>query len=82
MDDLKYDLSNGRMPNAYIQWKGTDVCLDFECECGWSGHFDGEFAYVLVCGGCEREWEMPATVPLRKNERPGDGGPKVHPEAN
>ena len=34
-------------PYAYIQWKGTDVCLDVHCTCGAELlHYDGYFAYV------------------------------------
>lgn len=51
-------------PKASIQWKGTDVCLDFRCPCGFQGHFDGEFAYALTCTGCGRTWTMPTTVGL------------------
>lgn len=32
--------------HAFIQWKGTDVCMDFHCECGVHMHFDGDFAFV------------------------------------
>lgn len=49
-------------PNAFIQWKGTDVCFDFWCECGDSGHFDGYFAYQFRCGTCGAVWAMPFTV--------------------
>ena len=45
--------------NAFIQWKGTDVCLDFNCECGGTCHFDGYFAYVIECPHCDKRWEMP-----------------------
>lgn len=45
--------------HAFIQWKGTDVCLDFYCECGEVGHFDGYFAYELKCPTCGVIWEMP-----------------------
>lgn len=45
--------------NAFIQWKGTDVCLDFRCECGGTCHFDGYFAYVIECPHCDKRWEMP-----------------------
>ena len=49
----------------FIQWKGTNVCLDFTCECGASGHLDGDFVYALRCGDCGREWAMPcAQEPL------------------
>lgn len=46
-------------PHAFIQWKGTDVCLDFYCDCGTQGHFDGDFAYQLRCPACDTVWEMP-----------------------
>lgn len=45
--------------HTFIQWKGTDVCLDFICICGAQGHFDGYFAYVLECSKCGGKWEMP-----------------------
>jgi len=51
-------------PLAFIQWKGTDVCLDFACECGANGHYDGDFAYAIRCHGCDKVWMMPAFVPL------------------
>ena len=46
-------------PSAFQQWKGTDVCMDFYCECGAHCHFDGYFAYAVQCPHCERKWEMP-----------------------
>jgi uncharacterized Zn finger protein len=55
--------------NAFIQWKGTDLCMDFSCECGESGHFDGAFAYAVRCRNCGAVWEMPAVVFPRKSER-------------
>jgi hypothetical protein len=42
-----------------VQWKGTDVCLDFVCSCGQEGHFDGYGAYALKCPKCESVFEMP-----------------------
>lgn len=51
-------------PSAFIQWKGTDVCLDLYCPCGRRGHFDGDFAYSLKCVGCGRVFLMPSMVPL------------------
>jgi len=55
--------------SVFIQWKGTDVCLTFRCECGSTGHFDGSFAYQLRCGSCGRVWDMPhsfALIPQRR----------------
>ena len=52
--------------SVFIQWKGTDVCLDFYCECGASGHLDGDFAYGLRCAECGAEWAMPTNIELVK----------------
>lgn len=60
-------------PYVFIQWKGTDVCMDFHCECGAHCHFDGDFAYAVKCPHCETIWEMPAYVVPRK------AGPKTYP---
>lgn len=52
--------------DAFIQWKGTDVCLDFHCyKCDHFGHFDGDFAYFLRCGRCGQVYSMPSTVALK-----------------
>ena len=61
-------------PQAFIQWKGTDVCLDFTCTCGANRHFDGDFAYVLKCPDCGARWEMPCLV------YPRPAAPEAGPE--
>lgn len=53
-------------PNAFIQWKGTDVCMDFRCDCGANCHFDGYFAYVVKCPHCGTKWQMPSHIYPRK----------------
>jgi len=63
MSAWQYD---GEQPHAFIQWKGTDVCMDFHCECGAHCHFDGYFAYALKCPHCNAVWEMPHEVFPRK----------------
>lgn len=40
-------------PHGWIQWKGTDVCIDLYCQCGHHGHFDGEFLYYFECPKCK-----------------------------
>lgn len=69
-------------PLTFIQWKGTDVCLDFTCECGWGGHFDGYFAYVIKCAGCGRLWEMPCYLAPRLSQRDPEYGGVVEPKAD
>lgn len=50
------------MTEAFLQWKGTDACFDFHCECGESCHFDGYFAYHVKCPYCKTVWKMPNTL--------------------
>lgn len=56
----------GKQPYAFIQWKGTDVCMDFQCDCGENCHFDGDFAYTVQCPRCLTVWEMPSFIFPRK----------------
>jgi hypothetical protein len=53
-------------PRAFLQWKGTDVCMDFYCDCGAHCHFDGYFAYVVECPHCHQKYEMPCYLFPRK----------------
>ena len=39
-------------PHGWVQWKGTDVCMDVHCECGHSSHVDGDFVYHVKCPAC------------------------------
>lgn len=39
-------------PHGWIQWKGTDVCMDIHCKCGCHSHVDAEFAYHVKCPEC------------------------------
>jgi len=54
------------MPNAFIQWKGTDVCMDCYCVCGESFHVDADFAYAVSCPFCKRRYEMSAMIEMRE----------------
>jgi len=35
--------------STFIQWKGTDVCMDLKFDCGCDLHVDAEFAYFVKC---------------------------------
>lgn len=39
-------------PHGWIQWKGTDVCMDIHCRCGAFSHIDDSFAYHVKCPIC------------------------------
>jgi hypothetical protein len=59
-------------PHGWIQWKGTDVCIDIYCECGDHGHVDDEFFYHYQCHACGRRYEVGcnvALIPLRDDQR-------------
>jgi hypothetical protein len=43
-------------PHGWVQWKGTDVCMDIHCICGCHSHFDGDFAYAVKCPECGRSY--------------------------
>lgn len=57
-----FAFSDDTTPSAFLQWKGTDVCMDFYCKCGAHCHFDGAFAYCVKCPHCKTVYEMPHTV--------------------
>lgn len=66
-----------RFAYCFIQWKGTDVCMDFHCLCGESYHIDGDFVYTIVCHECGRWYDVGTRVVLREmeeDERDPDGG--------
>jgi hypothetical protein len=50
----------------FIQWKGTDVCMDFHCPCGDHNHLDGYFAYYVRCVGCGAVYELGTQVKARR----------------
>jgi hypothetical protein len=53
-------------PSAFIQWKGTNVCMDCYCVCGDQFHIDADFAYAVVCPHCHRIFEMSAMIEMRE----------------
>ena len=53
-------------PHGWIQWKGTDVCLDFHCACGSHLHFDTYFLYAVRCLDCQRMYTVGAHVQVRE----------------
>lgn len=69
-DQTKPDLgySYGGLPqlHTFVQYKGTDICMDFHCECGAHCHFDGYFAYSVKCPHCGTVYQMPFNLFPRK----------------
>ena len=54
---------------TFIQWKGTDICMDFHCECGEHNHYDGFFAYFVKCAGCEQVYELETSIGMKKTDK-------------
>jgi hypothetical protein len=79
-----FDPVPGTDATMFIQWKGTNVCLDFHCPCQpeedtYAAHFDGYFAHYLQCGACGAIYEMGTQVKARRladGEKPA-GEPQV-----
>lgn len=59
----RHDLT--KEPKTFIQWKGTDVCMDFWCDCGTNNHYDGYFAYQIRCAGCNAVFELGHSVSVK-----------------
>lgn len=52
--------------HGWIQWKGTDVCMDIHCVCGELGHVDADFCYYVKCSACGRIYETNGHVKLHE----------------
>lgn len=48
--------------NGFIQYKGTDLCMDLNCICGEQSHVDGDFVSLLQCPHCDRIYLMPIFI--------------------
>ena len=65
----------GTDAEVFIQWKGTEVCMDLHCPCGKHSHFDVDFAYYVRCPECGSVYELGTQVKLVKvgqGENDGD----------
>lgn len=57
--------------NISLQWKGTKVCMDFNCQCGHHSHIDEYFCYYVRCPGCQAVYKLNSTIeaiPIPKSE--------------
>lgn len=57
------DTQEGK-PHGWIQWKGTNVCMDVRCACGAFGHVDAGFTYYVLCPHCGRKYFVNGHVEL------------------
>lgn len=59
-------------PHAWIQWKGTDACMDIHCSCGSLSHVDGYFAYHVKCPSCGKVFFCNGHIELIELEQEPD----------
>lgn len=57
-------------PHGWIQWKGTDVCMDLHCKCGWHGHIDTDFFYYWKCSQCGTVYSCSGYVRMIELDEP------------
>lgn len=51
----------------FIQWKGTDACIDLHCPaCSYHNHYDGFFAYYVECAKCKALYKLRDLIPFEK----------------
>lgn len=50
--------------HGWIQWKGTSVCMDVYCKCGYHSHVDDSFTYYVECPACGQAFECCGYVVL------------------
>lgn len=53
----------------FIQWKGTNVCMDFYCPCGEHNHYDDDFAYYVACKSCGAVYQLGTQVKAKRVEQ-------------
>lgn len=51
-------------PHGWIQWKGTDVCIDIHCVCGAHLHLDVDFLYNVQCAHCKKYFQLNPHIEL------------------
>lgn len=65
-DEHPFTRPAGSDASMFIQWKGTDLCVDFTCgACNENCHFDGMFAHHLRCP-CGAVYELGTQVIARR----------------
>ena len=60
----KQDFNVENIPHGWIQWKGTDVCIDLHCKCGHHGHVDADFFYYYDCPKCHTKYAVGQNIKL------------------
>ena len=46
------------LAHGWLQWKGTEACIDLHCECGEHWHEDAMFLYFVSCPKCGKRYAL------------------------
>ena len=57
------------LPHGWIQWKGSDACVDLRCRCGHLGHYDGWSLYFYKCPACSETFCVGQVIRLYPIEK-------------
>lgn len=53
-------------PHGWIQFKGSNLCMDVHCVCGELTHIDADFLYHVKCGVCSRVYELSGFIEFKE----------------
>ncbi len=70
MYDRIYGVEHSEKAYGWIQWKGTNVCIDIHCACGHAGHVDTDFFYAYECPQCHAKYAVAQVIRLIPLETP------------
>lgn len=68
------------VPHGFIQWKGTDVCMDIYCKCGEHLHMDANCVYEIKCMECGTNYAVGCHIELIELEQGGNGAEELYSE--
>lgn len=60
------------VPHGWIQWNGTDVCMDVYCKCGEQFHIDATSAYHVKCPCCDTVYMCNGHIEIIELEKEPD----------
>lgn len=67
------------LTKAWIQWKASEVFVDFSCKCGYGNCFNATFFYSVQCPDCKTIYHVNPNIELIEVKH-HDGGSLVIPE--
>ena len=63
--------------HGYLQWKGTDACMDVYCACGYHAHIDDLFLYHVKCPRCGRVYACNPHIELKELPNGSEAEPDI-----